>query len=225
MSLPLPLGCSEGSKEIEEPGIDNSPQIALVGESHPPHDPGDRSNPREVNLDSDYDSDSSACIAPTYLDSWEAQGKKSGKRHRRVPPSTSPAPIWVRAGEYRLAPCWREWALRGLGLPPQQIAIDLFSRKGFGACASAIDRSQNAFAFDWSKLGQGVGDKYLWANPPFGVMHRVLAKIALEECKVVVVVPQWEEASWWPMFLGMVSHFTMGAPPPGHVIFLWFHQA
>ena len=203
-SLPLSLGCVEGNREVLVGKTDESPPSVPVGESLPLDGLEDGSNPGEEDSSPDSDFIFCAEVAPTYR--HEGRGGRAGRNRRSKFPQPSPAPIWVRAGEYRLASCWREWALRHMGISPLQIAVDLFSRKGLGACAIEIDRAQNAFAFDWSKLNQELPDSYLWANPPFAMMHRVLGKIALEECRVILVAPIWEEKSWWPVLKRMTSH-------------------
>lgn len=206
-SLPLSLGCVEGIGEVDVAKSDDSPLNAVVGESVPLDGLDDRSNPKEDVFIS----------APTNLDFDEGMGKK-GKGKRKSPISQpSPALIGKRASQCCLAPYWREWALRHLGLSPQQIAIDLFPCKGLEACANVIEGSRDVFAFDWSKLCQGSPGNYLWANPPFGSMHRVVEKIALEECKVVLVTPVWEETSWWPILKKMAAR--SGGLPRGEHLF------
>lgn len=133
------------------------------------------------------------------------KAKEKAQKGKGTTPPHKCAPIWMRAGEFRLAPCWREWALHRLGVTPQQIRVDLFSKHGEGACALSIDRAQNAFSFDWADLCKG-GDDYLWANPPFQALPRVLAKISQEPCRVILVCPVWEEEKWWDLVQKMTSN-------------------
>ena len=64
-------------------------------------------------------------------------------------PPSGCAPVWMRSGEYRLAPKWRTWALQHLHVPPSCVAVDLFGR-GQTACSFYIDKIMDAFSFNWS---------------------------------------------------------------------------
>lgn len=108
-----------------------------------------------------------------------------------------------KSHEYRLAPCWREWALARLGVDPRDVKVDLFAQVGDRASCYAIDRSENAFAFDWSRLCENEGE-VLWANPPFQIMSKVLGKIKRDPCRVVLLYPVWEEAKWWETLQSMI---------------------
>ena len=61
-------------------------------------------------------------------------------------------------------------------------------------CTKAKD-DQNALTIDGFKLNWRNERAYI--NPPFKLMFKVLAKLALDKAKALVVTPVWEEAKWW----------------------------
>ena len=110
--------------------------------------------------------------------------------------STKAAPAWVTWGEYQLAPQWREYAFHQLGVPSDNVTVDLFAKEGKNARPLFINKVMDAFSFEWSKLVEDEG-KVLWANPPFALLGRVVAKICQEPCRVALCCPESPETSWW----------------------------
>ena len=94
-------------------------------------------------------------------------------------------------------PHWREEALRQLGEPSYNVTVDLFAREGNAARPLYIDRKRDAFAYDWSRL-QGAAEHVLWANPPFVLLGRVVAKLCTDPCRVALCCPVMPQAKWWP---------------------------
>jgi hypothetical protein len=61
--------------------------------------------------------------------------------------------------------------------------------------SSTINRralAWDAFSFQWS-----TGD--LYANPPFSLIPRVLAKAVSERANLLMIVPEWPSAPWFPL--------------------------
>ena len=57
-------------------------------------------------------------------------------------------------------------------------------------------QGNSAWWYDWRDLGRW---KYLYANPPFSQMEKVLTKVALEGARVILVVPEegkWMKKAW-----------------------------
>ena len=57
-------------------------------------------------------------------------------------------------------------------------------------------QGNSAWWYSWRDLGRW---KYLYANPPFSQMEKVLTKVALEGARVILVVPEegkWMKKAW-----------------------------
>lgn len=124
--------------------------------------------------------------------------------------------MWVRAGEYTLACEWRDWALKNLGVPSENLVVDLFARTGGSLCPLAIPKHLDAFTFEWAKLLQSPSH-FLWANPPFSIMERVVAKLQVEPCRIILCSPVWPEASWWDALQALTTHHIL--LPQGEPLF------
>jgi len=48
----------------------------------------------------------------------------------------------------------------------------------------------------------------LWANPPWILIPRILAKVIREKATITLVAPLWESAPWFPLLLDLLV-----APP------------
>jgi len=51
-------------------------------------------------------------------------------------------------------------------------------------------------------------DEYLWANPPFSKLARVLTKVALEKVKMVIITPDWGNSgqnAYWRRLLDRLT--------------------
>ena len=138
-------------------------------------------------------------------------------------------------GDYQLAPQWKEWALSQLGVQNSQIAVDLFATADNTTETCFIPKETDAFAFDWAHLCPDT--HYLWANPPFRHIGKVLAKVAIEPCQLILCAPEWEQEPWWerllrmskqrvflpegvPIFFGKFRQTMLPAPSWRHVVCL-----
>ena len=81
-----------------------------------------------------------------------------------------------------------------------QVDIDLFATNHNTKCASYCSRFPDpkaiqidAFTFDWSGYN-------FYAFPPFAVIIKVLKKIKAEKSSGIVVVPNWPNQPWYPLF-------------------------
>jgi len=91
-------------------------------------------------------------------------------------PSASSKTAWKES--YKLLPKLRDEALNQLGIDTQLIHIDLFATHSNHQEPLYCTVHNSAWWYDWSKLTEG--DQWLWANPPFSKILRVLTKIVLE---------------------------------------------
>ena len=58
----------------------------------------------------------------------------------------------------------------------------------------------DAFTQDWTSL-KG------YANPPWGLLNRVLAQTRLQEANLILVAPVWKAQMWYPALLGMLMDY------------------
>ena len=84
--------------------------------------------------------------------------------------------------------------LKKLGIDPATVEIDLFASLDDTQDKLFCSEENSAWYYDWGKLcGKGM---YLWANPPFEDMKKVITKACLEPCKLILVSPVWQNANW-----------------------------
>jgi hypothetical protein len=60
----------------------------------------------------------------------------------------------------------------------------------------------NAFALDWSSLGE------VWACPPPGLVVPVLRQFVRQKATGVLMVPRWRTAKYWPVLAPEGKHFA-----------------
>ena len=71
--------------------------------------------------------------------------------------------------------------------------------------AAAVD----ALAQDWS-------GRFLWANPPWPLIPAVLRKAAASPgLRLLLVVPEWQSAHWWPLLLQLETDSISWRPRHG----------
>ena len=99
---------------------------------------------------------------------------------------------------YRLDPGMRDLALAHLGIPHDSVRVDLFSDISNAQEDHFITKDMDAFSFDWGLLCSAPHTT-LWANPPFSLLSKVLAKVAVDGCRMVLCAPVWEHRPWWKL--------------------------
>ena len=130
---------------------------------------------------------------------------------------------------YNLMPHIRDQVLFALGVDPLSIQVDLFASTENAQCQLFVTKQMDAFTFSWDKLTED-GHHLLWMNPLFSCMAKIITKLILEPCRVVLVAPEWKHEPWWkPLEMLTVSreylhcqlrayrgdHQTDSLPPPG----------
>jgi len=66
-------------------------------------------------------------------------------------------------------------------------------------------RAEAVNAFDRSWNPTAVGG-WLYLNPPFSLLPRVIAKIIQDRAKALLVVSEWFSAPWWYQMTAMIAH-------------------
>ena len=88
--------------------------------------------------------------------------------------------------DYKKDPLIRNQALIKLGIQPCQVKVDLFASWKNTQEKHFIDKSMDAFSYDWSLLNHKKED-VLWANPPFSRMEEVVTKAIHEKNQINLV--------------------------------------
>ena len=113
----------------------------------------------------------------------------------RVAPVRSKAHDWGDE-DYTLTKKMRTRSMWGLGVDPQRVLVDLFASRSNATQRLLISREMNAFSFNWGLLKEGDKD-VLWANPPFSMLEKVVVKVLLDPCKIILCTPEWRDQPWW----------------------------
>ncbi|XP_044594888.1 uncharacterized protein LOC123272255 [Cotesia glomerata] len=86
--------------------------------------------------------------------------------------------------------------------------VDLFATKLNKKCACFCSRFPDAeameidaFTISWSKFR-------FYAFPPFAMILKVINKIKVEKASGIVVVPNWPNQPWYPLFLDLLEEAT-----------------
>jgi hypothetical protein len=95
---------------------------------------------------------------------------------------------------YTVVPGVKDTIFADLEVQKEKVAIDLFANYMNHQEPLFCTRKNSAFFYDWRKLSKEDG--YIWANPPFSQLDKVLVKIALEPCSMLLVTPNWPNCAW-----------------------------
>ena len=97
---------------------------------------------------------------------------------------------------YALTQQLRDDILDKLEIQKKDISIDLFANHKNAQETKYCTRENSAWRYNWTSLLEEKKCKYLWANPPFSMLPKVLTKISMEETKVILVTPDWDNQYW-----------------------------
>lgn len=104
--------------------------------------------------------------------------------------------------DWQLRPEIAYWLLGEFGgavpvadLFASELNVQPFCRTFFSKFHSPNSSGVNAFARNWGQLG------LCWANPPFAIIGRVLRHARETRCCIIIILPYWERAAWWPLLL------------------------
>ena len=86
-------------------------------------------------------------------------------------------------------------ALAKLDVSVTQICFDMFANHKMCQEGLYCTRQNSAWRYDWSKL-RLFDSEFLWANPPFSQLDKVLTKLALEPTRLILVSPDWSSVYW-----------------------------
>jgi hypothetical protein len=93
-----------------------------------------------------------------------------------------------RTESYKLNPRIRSTLLVDL-IQADCCGVDLFSTRKNRQENRFVTKQANAWSFDWHLLDIQAGP--LWANPPFSKLEKVLTKVVLDKCRLVLCHPTW----------------------------------
>ena len=118
---------------------------------------------------------------------------------------------------YHLVPKLREQILSSLGLSASSIKIDCFANSVNHQEPLFMCKQNSLWWYNLTKLLPNEQD-FLWANPPFSMMDKLVTKLVLEPTRMVVVHPDWQDDYWAPLLKDItVSRLEIGA---GQAIYL-----
>ena len=84
--------------------------------------------------------------------------------------------------------------LEDLGIQKEKNVVDMFANHKNHQESLYCTRQNSAFFYNWESLLKE--NEFLWANPPFSQLDKVLTKVALEPCKMILVTPNWPGSKW-----------------------------
>ena len=99
---------------------------------------------------------------------------------------------------YSLTPAIRRDVFQELGVPTSQICVDVFANHANNQEPFYMTKANSAFRYNWSKLLRSSSD-FLWANPPFSQLSKVVTKFCLEPTRCILVHPEWVDQYWSPL--------------------------
>ena len=99
---------------------------------------------------------------------------------------------------YSLVKSFPQETLRHLEVLPHQICVDLFANHLNHQEPQYLTKGNSAFRYNWTKLLRS-SDDFLWANPPFSQLSKVVTKFCLEPTRCVLVHPEWIDQYWSPL--------------------------
>jgi hypothetical protein len=79
------------------------------------------------------------------------------------------------------------------------LTIDLFASAGNHQVPRYFSRNEDVFAVARDALRQDWSELDAYANPPFALIGVILRKIEQEGASVVLILPEWRTAAWWPL--------------------------
>jgi len=81
--------------------------------------------------------------------------------------------------------------------------VDLFASRTTKQLPRYFSRFPDHEAEGVNAFHQNWKEEKGFANPPFALIGRVLAKARRDKARITLVTPEWKTAPWWPMLLKM----------------------
>ena len=115
--------------------------------------------------------------------------KKSGNDGSRIANNSE---------EYALNQTQRGIGLDRLGVPRNQVCVDLFASDENAQDTFFCSEDNSAFRHTWEDFSSGEdgAEPWLCPNPPFKEYARVLCKLLKEKVRLVLLIPSWPK-QWW----------------------------
>ena len=118
---------------------------------------------------------------------------------------------------YSLTKPLRKEVLSQLEISPHQVCVDVFANHTNFQEPFYLTKSNSAFRYSWSKLLR-TQDDFLWANPPFSQLSKVVTKVCLEPTRLILVHPDWVDQYWSPLLREItVSRVQISSGTPIYV--------
>lgn len=83
----------------------------------------------------------------------------------------------------------------------EQPSVDAFAKKDEHVVRrywGPQGEKENAFDQNWNP------ERLLWCNPPYSKLQAVVDKMVAEQARMILIVPDWRNTSWWKQLQGFV---------------------
>ena len=90
---------------------------------------------------------------------------------------------------YRVRPEIFEDIIKKLGTEKPQ--IDLFADRTNKLCEKFWSAEDDSFSKEWKR------DEFMWCNPPYSMLGRVVEKIKTDGARGILIAPDWQTREWW----------------------------
>ncbi|KAG7309814.1 hypothetical protein JYU34_004322 [Plutella xylostella] len=91
--------------------------------------------------------------------------------------------------------------------------IDLFANRINSKCSRYISWHSDPYALAIDAFTISWADEYFYAFPPFSVILKTLRKIVNDQAEGIVVVPNWPNQPWYPLFKELLVSDTVTFKP------------
>uniref|UniRef100_A0ABD2XMW6 Reverse transcriptase domain-containing protein n=1 Tax=Trichogramma kaykai TaxID=54128 RepID=A0ABD2XMW6_9HYME len=94
--------------------------------------------------------------------------------------------------------------VKNLGEPE----IDLFASRINKKCKRYISRFPDSYAWQIDAFTVSWTDLFFYAFPPFILVTRTLQKVREDRAEGIIIVPDWRNQPWYPLFLRLIEKST-----------------
>ena len=118
--------------------------------------------------------------------------------------------------EWEIFPYYYEKITKQFGIPE----IDLFATATNKKCSKyaswlpdAKAHKIDAFTMNWKNM-------YFYAFPPFSLIAKVIEKVRLDKATGILVVPNWKNQPWYPIFCRLVISKKLILGPNNNLLYI-----
>ena len=98
---------------------------------------------------------------------------------------------------YSLVPELRKRVFVEMNVDPRHVKIDCFANKDNHQEDLYMSKANSVWRYNFSHLLTSDED-VLWSNPPFSMFDKLVTKLIMEPCRMLIVHPDWQDDYWAP---------------------------